>query len=355
MTGLNYSYLIYTPAGGHRAFRIVKVFKGTGKSTTIKLPEIEKVNADYLDGKLDESAVRERLESIRKKLYASDGAPIVEVNVHPDNQKILNAYWKSEYSGRVKTLVDSRSAYYRVRQAIEVAGPLSLKTVAKRTLQSKLVKSVSGSKLPALTSTLNSLLKFIGREFTLEHTEAKSGPIKFLTYEELQTLLPYLPGDEFQLLHEVAFGTGCRTGEAFQLDARMFNAESETIMILEQLDRAGNVRESRNAKVRTAYVLPEANRRLPKWFVAKDKLKHLNRGYLSRITKQAAIQAFPDRPELHITFSDLRHSYAVYLLRKGVPLGLVAACLGTPYPAAEKLYSQFESPTTAIAKLLKTK
>lgn len=355
---LGYRYQIYAPSGYHKTFRIVKIEKGTGKSETIQTSEIDKINELYLNKLLKLDDAREKLMAIVDKLYSKDGVKKVNTFVSPENQRVLDEFWKAEYVPKLKNLSDPDSARYEFERAIEVLGNCSLVKNSKSELQRQVDKSVEGNKQRRVVVKLNTLLKFLNRNFTLDAAEREKQSIKYITLADLPKLLEQLkdvedvPAEAIKTLHEVAFCTGVLIGESFALNPKSYTPDSDTIKIDKQVDKNGKKRETR-VNQRTTVVVPEGKQALLRWFYIKDKIPSSLRLKMSRHTKRAAIAAFKDKSK-HITFSDMRHSFAIHLLSKGVPLNMVADCLGIAPTSAKELYGKFDLSGSAISFISRT-
>lgn len=354
---LAFRYQIYPPSGQHKKFRIIKLFK-VGGTETIKLSELEKINSDFQNKLIKSDEARERIEILVDKLYAKDGIKKVETVVHPDNVQILNEYWKSEYVPRLKELEDPDTAKYELERAIEALGNCSLRKNSKSELQKTVNKNAQGNKQRRVVVKLNSLLKFIGRDFTLDAAEKEKRQIKYITLEDLPKLLEHLTDvedvsvDHIRTLHEVAFCTGVLVGEAFALDERSYTPANDTIKVDAQIDKSGKKKETKvNSRVTVA--LPEGKDAIYRWFQLRKKIPMHLRARISRYTKRAAMQAFKDKSK-HISFSDLRHSFAIHLLKKGVPISMVAECIGVAPAYAKETYGSFGLSGSAVEFISKT-
>lgn len=355
---LTFRYQIYPPSGNHKTFRIVKLEKGTGKSETIRTSETEKINEQLLNKLIKAEDAREKLAAIVERLYAKAGVKKVSSVVNPDNKAVLDEFWKAEYVPKLKELSDPDSARYEFERAIEALGNCSLRKSTKSELQRTIDRALDGNKQRRAVVKLNTLLKFLDRGFTLELAEREKSSIKYITLEDLPKLLEHLsdvedvPAESIKTLHEVAFCTGVLIGESFALDPKSYTPDNDTIKIDKQVDKNGKRRETR-VNERTTVVVPEGKRALTRWFYIKDKIPVSTRLKMSRHTKKAAMLAFKDKSK-HITFADLRHSFAIHLLTKGVPINMVADCLGISVPSAKELYGHFNLSGSAISFISRT-
>jgi hypothetical protein len=132
---LEYAYRIYTPSGGHKVFRIIKINKKSQRTETIKAAELDDVNAKFVEGKLNKETARELVEKIKEKLYEKDGVKKVTSIVLPENKKLLNDYWHKTYVPKLKELEDPAATLYEFERAIEAVGAVSLKKASQNEIK----------------------------------------------------------------------------------------------------------------------------------------------------------------------------------------------------------------------------
>jgi integrase len=164
-----------------------------------------------------------------------------------------------------------------------------------------------------------------------------------VTKEEFDTLVSNIEDKKIRLLHTVAFATGMRLGEIFAIEPRLYNRRDNTIKVLFQIDKKKKKRKTKNRKDRTTYVLPAYRQAIEEWFSVVNEFDHRTRLRISRYTQKASKLIGKS-----IRFHDLRHSYAIYLLSRGVPLSHVAQCLGDSISVAEEYYVGFNLSADSI-------
>jgi len=347
MIRLNYRYQIYPPTSDRPVFRLIKLYKGTGKAETVKAAEIDDANDKFKSGKLTYESTRERLEKYRDLLYQLEGVVAQAGTPSPANLKLLDRLLALKQK--------SLAAQYEFERALSMIGKLSLETSTKLQLE-KCLATYETKKRNRAVNKLNVLLRFVGRPFTLEHLQVSQSvsELHYISIDDLPRLLERLP-IETRLIHQVSFYTGVTIGEAFALDARTYRPGSETIRVSSALDASGTKKDSK-LKERTTVIIPEGASALVDWFQVRDKFNQDVRARIAKFTKRAAMNAWADKPTKHIVFQDLRHSYALHLLSKGVPMSLVANCLGIDESYARTIYPEFDlghASVELVSKLLK--
>ncbi|MEZ0208840.1 MAG: tyrosine-type recombinase/integrase [Candidatus Paceibacterota bacterium] len=352
---LEYSYRIYPPGGGHKGFRVFKLYKKLFRNEAVKHQDLEDINNKYISNKINKKTARELVEELREKLYLADGVVSKQPKeASTENLKVLNQYWESEYVPRLRRLEDPDTAWYELERAVRSLGKVSLKSASRNELQKQVDIVAKGNKQRRVVAKLNTLLKYLKRDIELISAKKERKEVKHITLEDLPRLLNHIENEHIKHLTEVCFATGCRIGESFALDGRLHNPGSDTIKIISQIDEDGKKRDTKNNKTRTAVVIPECRAALHSWFHVRPSFPTDLRFGIARIIKRAATKAFPTQPIKHIVFHDLRHSYAIHLLSKGVPLSLVAQCLGDSITVAEEYYVGYDLSEGAIELITRT-
>jgi integrase len=344
---LDMRYEIRSPIGRHKSFRIMKVHES--RYETIKHPTLDAVNTSYHTGKLGAEEALKSLKLLVRDLYKEAGQPVLEPVFSKENQGILNKYWAAKYARRA--LVDKASARSALERAVAILGMLSLASASFEQLQDCVDLHFKGNKQRRIVQSLNQLLKFLNRDFVLNKAKPVHYKVRYLTEPELNKLLPHLPSEPIKLLHQVCFYTGCRIGEAFAIEAS--HIKGNKLRVLEQLDKQGQTRETKNGKVRTAYIFPEAIPVIKRWILAKGAIDAPTRSRMAKITKSACRRAFPGNESKWCKFHDMRHSYAIALISKGVSLTAVAQCLGNSTAVCEKHYIGHELTDETIETIQK--
>jgi integrase len=258
----------------------------------------------------------------------------------------LDEYWEAEYAQR--DLVDVNSAWNRLMRAIESVGHYSLMAAGRDEIQQEIDKKFKGNKHRSIVSALNQLLKFTGRNIKLRKAREEITHVSYVNEDELELLLAQIKDENLRLMHEVAFATGLRAGELFGLLPE--HIKEDYIEVGSQIDTSRIRRHVKNRKPRKAYMIPGYEKKIREWskIPLEDRLKFRKRS-IARITRIASRKAL----KKEITFHALRHSYAIYLVSKGVGLTHVAQFIGDTLKVTERYYSGHVSTPESI-QLVKT-
>jgi len=353
-------YLRLPGKGSRRSFALIRRHRGAGgrksKAETVRHEPLEAINRQFRDGTLPydqaHEAARRELEALKKK-----HAPKTRVvTLRGANLRWFNQYWDQNYAHR--PLLNVKAARSRLRIAVEALGDTPL-TAGRDELQKAVNESAgkNARKQRLIVSALNQILRWMGRhDVKLTRMRKQRPKVRYITLEEMDSLVANLTDEHDRILAWVAFATGCRAGEIFALTDRKFRKTKRTVFVDEQVTEAGEKRDPKNGKAREVPVLPEGLPWLEKWIkVGTDDRRELRKRRLGEIMTRACVRAWPDEPEKHLVFHDLRHSYAIHLLNKGVHTGLVAQALGDSIVVVEEHYTGFALTTPgldAIAKVL---
>ncbi len=215
-------------------------------------------------------------------------------------------------------------------------------------IQQEIDRRFKGNKQRSIVSALNQLLKFTGRNIKLREAREEIAHVSYISENELELLLTQIEDEKFRLMHEVAFATGLRAGELFGLLPE--HIKEDYIEVGSQIDVSRIRRHVKNRKPRKAYMLPGYEKKIREWakIPIEERLKFRNRS-IARITRTASRKAL----KKEITFHALRHSYAIYLVSKGVGLTHVAQFIGDTLKVTERYYSGHVSTPESI-QLVKT-
>jgi len=95
-----------------------------------------------------------------------------------------------------------------------------------------------------------------------------------------------------------------------------------------QLKRSGDIRDPKREKQRIAYVMNSGVETLHEFFLPGPEVRHaLRHAQLAKVLAKACKAASPKTSGKKLCWHDLRHSYAIHLIRNTVPLTLVAQSL----------------------------
>ncbi len=324
--------------GKRRTFAIQEV-DDKGRRT-LSLEALDTVNKQLLAGDIDRAEALKQVRTVRDQLYRERDKHAGKPVFAAENLQLLDRYWDAEYENR--DVIDVDTIRWDLQRAVESVGLLSILVATRQQLQDELTRRFAGKseKHRRVASRLNQLLRFAGRDFTLRKPKPTRKLVHHLTIEQVQQVLPRLRSPQFRVLVEVAFYTGLRVGEVFALTEAAIRTDH--LYVDSQLDESLERRDTKTRTARKAWIIEGGLDAVHRWLAIptaeRDKLRIVRH---ATVFRRACKRAFKDRPELHCRFHDLRHSYAIYLVSRGVPLTLVAQSLGNGVSVCEKYYSGF--------------
>jgi len=137
-----------------------------------------------------------------------------------------------------------------------------------------------------------------------------------------------------------AFATGGRLGEIFAMTKTV--GAKRAVYIDRQMKMDLTYGPTKNKRSRWIKVLEELWPDTQNWLkVSEAERKALRRERWADIVRGACKTAFPKDPEKHLKFHDLRHSYAIHCLSKGLTLEQVAKALGDSIVVVQEYYTGF--------------
>lgn len=352
-TGLKPHYAIKNPSKtqgkGKRASFAIQEVTGSNR-VTLKLEPVDAVNKLLASGVLTVDQARKQIEAVREALYLQRDKHKPQTVFASENLKLVAAYWAAEYEDR--ELVDPDSARWDLNRAVAACGILSVVGASKSDLQQAVLDHAPGdvNKRRRVIARLNQLLKFAGRAFELKKPKPVRGDIKHLTEAEFERVVAQIKQPDMKLLCRVAFCTGARVGEALGLTER--SVRPDHVQITTQLDSDFKRRETKTRSVRKAAVLEGWEHYVTEWVALGPEVKlRLRKLQHATLVKRACRRAFPNLEDKYCHFHDLRHSYAVHLVSRGVPLTLVAQSLGNSISVCEKYYSGFVLTDESVERI----
>lgn len=328
---------------GRRTFQVLKMSSGNDGRRSYERIENERLKAINLalqNGIQDAQACEIQAREVIADLMKIERQKIPKIVHNEENLRLVQTYWDREYSDR--EVLDSKAAFHRLARAAESVGQLSLFSASKQELQKAVNSRYKDNRQRDVVSALNQLLKFTGRAIELIRRDEIIDDVRYLTIEELERVHAFVEDPVHRLLQRVAFVTGLRQGEVFALTQE--SAIGAQFFSQHQIDRQLERRQTKRrlSKRRQLYVLPGGEAHFKEWAALPKKIKlaYRNKNH-AEIIGRAAEKAFPDREDKRVVFHDLRHSYAIYLVSRGVSLTQVAQCLNNSYSVCERYYSGF--------------
>jgi len=306
----------------------------------LALPELVQLNKDLKAGVLSGEQVLRQIKALVARLYAERDKDKAKLAFSDANLKVVNDYWAKVYLTRKTKLVDPYTMFCDLKRAAQAAGPLSLRVASQEELQVYLDRTLSDdtSKHRRVVARLNSILKFLNRDFQLDKMPEAFRDLRYLTDDQITSMLGHCKDKTFALLCRVAFGTGMRLGEIFAIKPTSLRANGSCVYVDRQLDGIHKIRSTKTRKPRTAWILKPYRKDVASWAALDpdSKKPYRNGDHAARIGRLCLKAKLPE-----CVFHDLRHSYAVYLLGKGAPLKQVAESLGNSQSVCEKYYGGY--------------
>ena len=322
----------------------------TGKSTTYsirfknvgfgwkeyKSPGLSHINERMLLNEISKEEAEERvihLIEVLRQEYATQNPTII---MNEANQRLVQQYLDHRYPAYAKRRLATgsyESVVYFFNQALEILSDTPLETDV-RILQEKLDSRLEDNprKHKRMCSTLNSLLNWLGKEVKLEPLRDNKWEVNYITEEEFSTILPQLEGI-FQVGSAVAFWTGVRLGELCALT--MASLRGDYLYIDRQINRDGDRVDTKTRKERRVWLQESTKNWITKWLEFPEADRHAFRSWKPSKKVGNVSERYLGR---RISFHDLRHSRAVYMISRGVSLEIVAQNLGNSPRVCEKHY-----------------
>jgi len=299
---------------------------------------------------------------LQKKLYLEHGLERKTV-FNQENYGVLDEFFEWKYGAR-KTK-DKTAAYNDFRRAVDAVGSIPLQTATKAEIQ-KAISTADNNKQRRNASRLNMILKYLKRDIVLDRDKKKRVSVRYLNEKEFASALKLIKDENFRLLYELAFHSGCRMGEIFALteddfragvltvNKQMIRTEEAVRRSKQELKAKGKpwtnwipkpadlIHPTKNEQSRRVVVFKEFASAFKKWceldYETKFKLRHAR---LAEVLKAACEQQFSSNPQKHCVAHDLRHSFAIRLLQF-VNLTYVSLQLGNRIEVCQEFYTGYE-------------
>ncbi len=345
------SFQVLWPENGRVSYGIQEITfdDGTRRTKNLDDERLVALSAALAGGQprhqCDELA-REILANIRGE-YRKQFGKLVH---NAENQRILANYWEKHYKHR-----DISAAYVMERElkrAVDTVGHLSLISASVEELQSALNTMWPGNQQRRMADRLNTLLKFAGRDIKLRKNRRVAPAVRHLSWEQFQLVLPLLPTEEFRVLARLGFGCGGRVGEIFGLSAENWSGKAILQILTQHHREAGLDQPTKTRRIRKSFVHKHGRAALTEWFLIPNEvrleLRKLDHG---DIFTTACQKAFPNEPKKHLVFRDLRHCYAIHMLRCGISISLVAQSLGNSVKVCQDYYAGYSLTDETISAI----
>lgn len=334
------NFYIRKPNGKSVNFSIYKRIENSDGSTSnenIELKEIAAINSQYHASVIDITTALNNLNKIKINLLRNEGIDTPTHAFNLDNEKVLDHYWEQEYANR--DLIDPSSARFKLERAIRAVGNISLLSGTRKQIEDAINENkFPNNKQREIANKLNCLLKFIGRtDIKINRKKKERKPVKYLTESEVLQIATQMGDPALEVMIKIAFFSGLRMGELFAL--KKSSLFGTALKVISQIDKDGVERDPKWGSKRTTFLFPGGEKPFEEWIQLKDSIT-LTRVGISKRFKTACKRFFKENAK-HCKFHDLRHSYAINLLKHEVNLTLVAQSLGNSVVVAQEYYADF--------------
>jgi integrase len=333
------------PFGKNRKYRIRK--KVGTKWVSIYPAELHTVNENLKSLAYTEEVAARVIADILADLRLKNPFPKTPEN--NSNQDILRSFWIEVYpSHRTRQLKAPEKALVNYNAALRVLGTKSITTPTPELtefLWDKLGKDPR--KLRRTITALNSILKYLKKPRIEQLRKIQRFDVEYLNQEDLGNLIAVQKDYRLKLLFGAAFYTGCRLGECFGLTAQ--NIGEDYVRVTRQMREDGSFDGTKTEQERIAFIPKEGQEIVRKWAEVsqEDKAEIRNKDW-SKIVRRDCKRLWKGEGKT-ISFHGLRHSNAIWLLSKGIPIGAVAQHLGNSVTVCEKYYSGFTLKAEGLA------
>ncbi len=349
-------FFLKSPGKTARSFAVIGFEEGSGgkrKNFTIYDDRVVAINKLYKSGTLDFERARAQAREVVQDLYRKNGTErqaLRRAGLFKDNCSILEKFWEVVYGGR--ELVDEESAKYDYIRAVKALGDVSLLSGTQTQMAEALKKSCSRPRRRRrMVNRINTILKYLGRDFRLQKPQDEINEIRHLTIQEVNLLLQAEEDPNYRDLFATLFATGVRIGEAMALTEATI--QNDVVFVGSQIDNKGRRRLPKRGKTGHALYLPQYEENLRRWARVENKTSY--RQNINRRLDTLTNKLWPSEPSKQISVHGFRHSHAIHFLSKGVSLEFVARNLRNRIEVCQKYYlgySHTSSTITALRNLL---
>jgi integrase len=334
--------VLLMPGKGKRQFRLQERDDVSGRYTTLREPRLQTINELLVAGAIDIVEAKAQAKRLLAQIRHERGErrPIF----NQGNYRLLDTFWKGYKAQR--DLIDPDTMYNDFRRAVEAVGDLPLASVGQDELQGRL-GALKGERHRRIVARLNTLLRYLGRDWRLRAAKPEVREVAYLTESEVKVVCLGV-SEELSRLVRVLFVTGLRLGEAYGLTPQA--VRSDRLVVKSQVDRHGLRRQTKTRRQRAAFFLPHSSELIQSWIEYLRSNEKRGRLALSQEFRRACKKQLKRDLCLH----DLRHSYAIHLVSRGVSISLVAQSLGNSVLVCERYYAGFVLSDESIETIRRT-
>jgi len=351
---------IEPPSGKGISFRIRYKSPDTNNNWTIlKLPEIDLANRLLNDGVVSREHTHQKLKIILAAQYVHRDRTKKKAPFMTKNLELVEKMYEEKYNRRrkrnMKRPEDSR---YQLYKAAESCGLHPLDTCHLDTLADYLDATLGDNpnKLHRRITWINSILQWLGRN-KLQTVDRVRPKVSYLNESEFKEMCVHVKDATTLALAKIAFYSGARLGEIFYIQKRHLKGK---VLALEfQMTDIklpdGSYKEGtlKSGYSRDIFLYEGVVEAVEAWATIPfiDRYPIRMKSFCKTITK-ACIRAFGESDPIKIlTFHDLRHCHAIWLLQAGATITEVAQQLGNGPDVCYRYYSGFELKKESVDRL----
>lgn len=337
------NYYIKRPAADRHIYSIyTQVLKpdGTTSNHTLKLPELDALNADFLAGIVTRQQMEKFVTSIKNKLSNKQDIPL---NI--DNAEQLERFFIEYFRSR-PFIIDKQATINKYKRAINVLGELSIRECTQAQATDKLLAVKPSTVQAEAAHKLNTLFRWSGRLIKLPIAKPVSSALNFITESELQKVTMALePTIAAAVI--ASFYSGVQVGELLASKDNKLN--KHVIRVSWQVDKLGKKRLPQGNKKREAFI-HEKGIKAYNQFANRPDEPEITRHMLNKLFKAGCYKSLRRK---NLIWADLRHSYAIFLASQGVDFGLIAKSIGLSRQVCELRYSEYSSQPSSVSDISK--
>lgn len=354
-------FRIEPPQGRSTTFRVRQKSPETdNKWTALKLSEVDIANKLFLSGTSKEHT-HEKLKLLLADLYKHRDRKKTKAPIMSGNLKIVDLMWKEKYNRRrTRNMKSPEDSKYQLTKAAEACGLFPLDTCDLEELADHLDANLGSdqNRLARRTLWINSILQYLGRN-KLQSVGRKRTKFSYLNEDEFKSMIAQIvDDDELYNLAHIAFYTGARLGEIFFIQPRHLKTKTLhlELQMTDKFQEDGTYKDDtlKSGYDREIFLYKGVRPELEDWSKVPFKHRYVvrERAY-SKLIAKACEKAFGlEDPVKILTFHDLRHCHAIWLLQKGATITEVAQQLGNGLDVCYRYYSGFELKKESVDRLV---
>jgi integrase len=351
---------IEPPCGKGKSFRIRYKSPDTNdKWTILRLPEIDAANKLLKDGTVSKEHTHKKLKVILAAQYAHRDRKKKKAPFMSKNLELVEKMWEEKYNRRRRrNMKRPNDSKYQLQKAAEACGLHPIDTCDLDQLADYLDSTLGDNqnRLQRRITWINSILQWLGRN-KLQNVDRTRSKVKYLNEDEFKRMYVYIRDKTTRTLARIAFYTGARLGEIFFIQPRHLK-DNVLFLELQMTDEKlpdGTYKEDtlKSGYSRDIFLYDGVRKDLEEWAAVPfaERYKIREKSFCKRITR-ACKKAFGEADPIKLlTFHDLRHCHAIWLLQAEATITEVAQQLGNGLDVCYRFYSGFELKKESVERL----